>query len=95
MDLGVAGIMSSSDYNKIVNQGYETSDANNCINNGVYYLASGLGAISNTPANYVLILVLSIDGKVVQIAFRIDDPSKRWIRVKESSTASFKEWSSF
>lgn len=91
----MAEIMSPSDYNKIVNQGYETLDANNCINNGIYYLASSNGTITNAPANYVLVLVLNIDGKVVQIAFRIDDPSRRWIRTKESSTSSFKSWGSF
>lgn len=87
----VAGQMSSADYNKIVDHGISISDANQCTDNGAYYL----GIATNAPSNYVILDVVNVGGRIIQKAFKIDDSTKRWTRVKESSTASFKEWSSF
>ena len=84
----VAGQISSADYNKIVDHGISISDANQCTDNGSYYIGIG----SNTPSNYVILDVVNVGGRVIQRAYKIDDSTKRWIRTRESSTASFTGW---
>ena len=84
-------MMSSSDYNKIVDHGTSISDANQCTDNGAYYL----GIATNAPSNYVVLDVVNVGGRLIQIAFRIDNPSQRWTRTRESSSTEFKNWAVF
>lgn len=84
-------MMSSSDYNKIVDHGTSISDANQCTDNGAYYL----GIATNAPSNYVVLDVVNVGGRLIQTAFRIDNPSQRWTRTRESSSAEFKNWAAF
>lgn len=69
----------------------ETVDVNNCIQTGIYQTNTN---VNNSPDNWCLILVLSnhIMGSLVQLAVRIDSPSKIFVRTRESSSAAFTEW---
>lgn len=84
----MAGKITPSIFNTIVDHGSTTTNANECTNNGAYYIAIG----ANVPSDYVILDVSNVGGRVIQRAYRIDDPTKRWIRTRESSTSSFEGW---
>ena len=69
----------------------EYDDVNNCIQTGIYQTGSD---VANSPANWCLILALTNPemNSTVQLAVRIDDATKVFVRARESSTMNFTEW---
>lgn len=71
----------------------ENVDVNNCVQTGIYQTRTGA---TNSPVEWCLILVLTnpLIGSIVQLAVRIDNPAKTFVRTREGSTAAFTNWTS-
>ena len=87
----VAGQMTAESLSTMFFKGREYNDVNNCIQTGIYQ--TGID-IANSPANWCLILVLTNPemNSTVQLAVKIYDAAKVFVRARESSTMNFTEW---